>query len=181
MKKHGALDLRQSQISQNEIRSSTSSMTPFIYNQQFLREGLARMVASMGLSLTFGEDPRFVHFMHKYAQPVYHRIPRTTSHNDVIKCYLNEKQLVIEEFKNHSGIVYVTSDLWTNQSNEPFTYVTSHYTNSNMKLQKKILGFHKILHPRDGPSIYDSLTSVFREYGIQSKIFSINFDNASNN
>ena len=99
-KKHGALDPRQSQISQNEIGSSTSSMTPFIYNQQFLREGLARMVASMGLPLTFGEDPRFVHFMHKYAQPTYHRIPR----NDVIKCYLNEKQLIIEEFKNHSGI-----------------------------------------------------------------------------
>ena len=75
----------------------------------------------------------------------------------------------------------MTSNLWTNQSNEPFTCVTSHYTNSNMKLQKKILGFRKILHPHDGPSIYDSLTSVFREYGIQSKIFSITFDNASNN
>ena len=50
-----------------------------------------------------------------------------------------------------------------------------------MKLQKKILSFRKILHPHDGPSIYDSLTSVFREYEIQSKIFSITFDNASNN
>ena len=59
--------------------------------------------------------------------------------------------------------------------------MTSHYTDSNMKLQKKILGFRKILHPHDGPSIYDSLISVFREYGIQSKIFSIIFDNASNN
>ena len=81
-------------------------MTPFIYNQQFLREGLARLIASIRLPLTFKEDPRFVHFMHKYAQPVYHRIPRTTSHNDVIKCYLNEKQLIIEEFKKHSGIVW---------------------------------------------------------------------------
>ena len=59
--------------------------------------------------------------------------------------------------------------------------MTSHYTDSNMKLQKKILGFHKILHPHDGPSIYDPLTSIFREYDIQSKIFSITFDNASNN
>ena len=89
-------------------------MSPFIYNQQFLRERLTGMVASMGLPLTFGEDNRFVHFMHKYAQPTYHRIPRTTSRNDVIKCYLNEKQLIIEEFKNHSGIVSVTLDIWTN-------------------------------------------------------------------
>ena len=57
------------------------------------------MVASMGLPLTFGENPRFLHFMHKYAQPTYHRIPRTTSRNNVIKCCLNEKQLIIEEFK----------------------------------------------------------------------------------
>ena len=66
-------------------------MTPFIYNQQSLREGLARLIANMGLPLTFGEDPRFVHFMQKYVQLAYHRIPRTTSHNDVIKCYLKEK------------------------------------------------------------------------------------------
>ena len=75
----------------------------------------------------------------------------------------------------------MTSDLWTNQSNEPFTCVTSHYTDSNMKLQKKILGFHKILHPYDGPSIHDYLTSVFKEYDIQSKKFSITYDNSSNN
>ena len=162
IKKHGALDPRQSQISQNKIGSSTSSITPFIYNQQFLREGLAKMIASMGLPLTFGEDLRFVHFMQKYAQPAYHRIHWTTSRNNVIKCYLNEKKLVIKEFKNHSGIVYVASYLWTNQSNIPFTCVTLHYTDSNMKLQKKILGFPKIFHPHDGSSIYDSWTSVFR-------------------
>ena len=66
-------------------------MSPFIYNQQFLRKGLAGMVASMGLPLTFGKDLRFVHFMHKYTQLAYHIIPMTTSCNDVIKCYLNEK------------------------------------------------------------------------------------------
>ena len=180
-KKNGALDPRQSHISQNEIRSSTSSMSFFIYNQQFLREGLVGMVVSMRLPLKFGEDPRFVHFMHKYAQPAYHRILKIASCNDVIKCYKNEKQLIIEEFKNHSGTVSVTSDIWTNQSNEPFTCLTSHYIDSNWKLQKKILGFCKIFHPRDEPAIYDSLTSVVREYDIQSKNFSITFDNASNN
>ena len=96
------------------------------------------MIANMGLPLTFGEDLRFEHFMQKYAQLAYHRILRTTSRNDVINCYLNKKQLVIEEFKNHSGIVYVTLDLWTNKRNEPFTCVTSHYTDSNMKLKENI-------------------------------------------
>ena len=65
-------------------------MSLSIYHQQFVREGLAGMVANMGLPLTFGKDLRYVHFMHKYTQLAYHRIPRTTSCNDVIKCYLNE-------------------------------------------------------------------------------------------
>ena len=79
-----------------------------------MREGLVGIVASVSLPLTFGEDPRIVHFMQKYVQSVYHRILRTTSCNDVIKYYLNEKQLIIEEFKNHNGIVSVTLDIWTN-------------------------------------------------------------------
>ena len=124
----------------------------------------------MRLPLTFGEDPRFVHFMHKYAQPAYHRILKTASCNDVIKYYKNEKQLIIEEFKNHNGIVSVTSDIWTNQSNEPFTCVTSHYTDSNWKLQKKILGFHQIFHPHDGPTIYESLISFLKDITYKTNI-----------
>ena len=167
--------------SQTKIRSSTSSMSPFIYNQEFMREGLAGIVASVSLPLTFGEDLRVVHFMQKYVQPTFHRIPRTTSSNDVIKCYKNEKQLIIKEFNNHSGIVFVTSDIWTNHCNDTFTCVTTHYTNSNWKLNNKILGFREIFHPHDEPAISNSLKSVFKEYDVQRKFFSITFNNASNN
>ena len=57
----------------------------------------------------------------------------------------------------------------------------THYKDSNWKLNKKILGFRKIYHPHDGYAIYDSITSVFREFDIQRKNFSSTFDNASNN
>ena len=59
--------------------------------------------------------------------------------------------------------------------------IISHYTYSNWKLKKKVLGFRIIYHPHNGRAIYESMTSVFREYNIQNKIFSITFDNASNN
>ena len=118
-----------------------------------MREGLVGIVASVSLPLTFGEDPRIVHFMQKYVQPAFHRIPRTTPHNDVIKCYKKEKIIIIEKFNNHSGIVTVTLDIWTNQHNDHFTCVIAHYTDSNWKLNKKILGFREIFHPRDGPII----------------------------
>ena len=139
------------------------------------------MVANMGLPLTFGEDHRFVHFMHEYTQPAFRRIPRTISCNNIIKSYKNNKHLIIQEFNNHSGIIFVTSYIWTNQNNDLFTCVTTHYIDSNWKLQKKILGFRIIYHPHDGPTIYDFITSVFKEFDIQSKIFSITFDNVLNN
>ena len=128
------------------------------------------MVASMGLPLTFGEDPRFVHFMHKYVQLAYHKIPKTISYNSVIKCYKNEKQLIIKEFNNHSGIVFVTSDIWTNHCNDTFTCVTTHYTNSNWRLNNKIVGFREIFHPHDGPTIYESLISFLKDITYKTNI-----------
>ena len=50
-----------------------------------------------------------------------------------------------------------------------------------LEIKKKILSFHIIYHPHDGSAIYESMTSVFKEYNIQNKNFSITLDNASNN
>ena len=47
--------------------------------------------------------------------------------NDIINNYKTTKQLIIQELNEHNGIISVTSDIWTNQSNDPFTCVTSHY------------------------------------------------------
>ena len=58
--------------------------------------------------------------------------------------------------------------------------MTTHYIDSNWKLHKKILGLRIIYHPHAESTIYDSITSVFKEFDIQSKIFSITFDNTSN-
>ena len=180
-KKHGALDPTQSQLNPSEIGSNSSQLTTFIYDQKAVRNGFANMVASMNLPMTFAEDPKFVNFIQKFVQPAFQRIPRTTMRNDIINNYKTNKQLIIQELNEHNGIISVTSDIWTNQSNDPFTCVTSHYTDSNWKLKKKVLGFRIIYHPHDGPAIYESMTSVFREYNVQNKIFSITFDNASNN
>ena len=51
-------------------------MSIFIYNQERFREGLAEIMASINLLLTFGENPRFVHFMHEYALLAYQIIFR---------------------------------------------------------------------------------------------------------
>ena len=123
--------------------------------------------ASMNLPMTFAEDPKFVYFIQKFVQPAFQRILRTTMRNDLINNYKTTKQLIIQELNEHNGIISVTSDIWTNQSNDPSICVTSHYTDSNWILKKKVLGFCIIYHPYDGPAIYESMTSVFRDSNIQ--------------
>ena len=143
--------------------------------------GFASMVASMKLPMTFAEGPKFVNFIQKFVQPAFQRIPRTIMRNDIIDNYKTTKQLIIQKLNEHNDIISVTSYIWTNQSNDPFTCTTLHYTDSNWKLKKKVIGFRLIYHPHDGSAMYESMISVFREYNIQNKIFSITFDNVSNN
>ena len=89
--------------------------------------------------------------------------------NDIINNYKTIKQLIIQELNEHNGIISVTSDIWTNQSNDHFTCVTSHYIDSNWKFKKKVLVFHIIYHRHDGPAIYESMTTVFREITYKTK------------
>ena len=86
-KKHGALDPKQSQISQ----SGSSSMKPFMYNHERIRENFGKLIASMNLPLGFTRDPRVLDPM-EYLQPSFKRIPKTTSRNDIIKNYKSKKK-----------------------------------------------------------------------------------------
>ena len=66
-----------------------------MYNQERFKEGLAKIMASINLPLTFGENPRFVHFMHKYTLLAYQIIFRNFFYNNIIKSDKNYKQLII--------------------------------------------------------------------------------------
>ena len=155
-------------------------MKPFMYNHERIREKFGKVVASMNLPLGFTQYPRVLDLMEDL-QPSFKRIPKTTIRNDIIKNYKNKKQIIVEELTNYNGVLSVTSDIWTSCKDDPYASVTSHYIDSNWELHKKVLGFHLICHPHDGPNIYECITSVFKEYDIVNKIFSITFDNASNN
>ena len=102
-----------------------------------MRNGFTSMVASMNLPMTFAYDLKFLNFIQKFVEPAFQRIPMTTMRNDIINNYKTTKQLIIQELNEHNGIISVTSYIWANQSNDPFTCVTSHYTDTNWKLKRK--------------------------------------------
>ena len=86
-KKHGALDPKQSQINQ----SGSSSIKPFMYNHEGVRENFGKLIANMNLPLGFTQDSRVLDLM-KDLQLFFKRIPKTTSRNDTIKNYKNKNK-----------------------------------------------------------------------------------------
>ena len=100
---------KQSQISPSE----SLSMKPFMYNHEHVREKFCTLIASMNLPLGFTKDFRVLDLMEDL-QPSFKRIPKTTSHNYIIKIYKNKKQIMDEEeLTNYKGISSVTPNIWT--------------------------------------------------------------------
>ena len=155
-------------------------MKPFMYNYERIREKFGKLIANMNLPLRFTQDPIILDIMEDL-QPSFKRIPKTTSRNDIIKIYKNKKEIVVEELTNYNCVLSMTYDIWTSCKDDSYACVTSHYIGTNWELHKKVLDLHLICHLDDEPNIYECITSVFKEYDIVNKIFSITFDNASNN
>ena len=64
----------------------------------------------MNLPMEFIQDPRILDLMEEL-QPSYKRISKTTCRNDIMKNYENKKQIIVEEFTNYNGVVFVASNI----------------------------------------------------------------------
>lgn len=78
--------------------------------------------------------------------------------------------------------VSLTTDLWKSKSQDiEYMVITSHFVDSDWKLQKRVLSFVHIPPPRRGIEIADCLLKCLREWEIEDKIMTISMDNASAN
>ena len=59
--------------------------------------------------------------------------------------------------------------------------ITAHFIDVDWVLNKRIIGFRKFPHPHSAYNLSQLLFNVAKEYNIDSKIFSISLDNASEN
>ena len=131
--KLGAFDPKQSQISQ----SGSLSMKSFMYNHERIREKIGKLIANMNLPLGFTQNPIVLDLMEDL-QLSFKRIPKTTSHNDIIKNY---KKKIVEELTNYNSVLPVTFDIWNSCNGDSYACVTSHYIDTNWELHKKMRAF----------------------------------------
>ncbi|KAK2637059.1 hypothetical protein Ddye_031851 [Dipteronia dyeriana] len=168
----------QSQIS----RFSTPDTQLFKYSDQANREELARMVAVEHLPFSFGEKVGFIKYCHKALNPAACRVPRTTLTRTMYDIYKNEKRILKKYFANYIGRVSVCADTCTDHWRmHSYLGVTCHYMDKAWTIQKRILAFRVFDDAHTADNIYKNMKIIFEEYKIESKIFSIGFDNASDN
>ena len=96
--------------------------------------------------------------------------------------YLAMKDLLIDSLTNINTRVSLTSDIWTTSvGSMSFIVVTAHYIDNDWQLNKRIIAFRAFDFPHSGHQISNIIYQTACNFGIQNKIMSITFDNASNN
>ncbi|KAL0328142.1 UNVERIFIED_CONTAM: putative AC transposase [Sesamum calycinum] len=148
------------------------------FDQEALRQGLARMIIMDELPFKFVENEGFRQFI-SLALPQFVIPSRTTITRDCYKLFFDEKRKLINYFKSSGQRISLTTDTWT--SNQRLTYMclTAHYIDSDWKMHKVILNFIPCPTHR-GDDVGLLIEKCLLDWGID-KVFAITVDNASSN
>ena len=117
----------------------------------------------------------------KTATPHYQSASRATIRKDCFAAYEVEKKKVSTLLKSTNKVSVIT-DIWKS-TNQKVSYmvVTSHFIDSNWKLQKHVLNFCDIPPPHSGVAICDALSKCLVDWEIEDKVWTVAVDNASYN
>ena len=167
---------------------SQPNITPdgsiFIYNNDDLRESFCKFVIQEGYPFNHFDNPRLTRILREKMQPQYRQVSRTSLRRDALKYWDIAKKDMQLGFLNIKTGVSLTCDVWSSAGSCPKSYlcVTAHWIDpSTWVMNKRVIAFELFAHPHTGARLFAILVSVIETYNLRDKIFSISFDNASNN
>lgn len=123
----------------------------------------------------------FERLIQKAFNPKYKSVSRTTTRNDLKKCFKTMCTRLINDIACLRGSISLTSDMWRAVSKQEYICVTSHYIDSNWRLQKIFIGFRAMYFEHTGENIFHTISSVMSDFNIMDCIISITLDNAASN
>lgn len=149
-------------------------------NPKIARELLAAAIIKHDLPFSFVEYDGIRTFL-QYVNPNLPCISRNTLVSDINKLYLKEKATLKEALGKLKNRICLTSDVWTACTSEGYICLTAHYVDENWKLNSKILNFDHFPPPHSGVELASKVLGFLKDWGIETKIFSLTLDNASSN
>ncbi|WOL20181.1 zinc finger BED domain-containing protein RICESLEEPER 2-like [Canna indica] len=117
----------------------------------------------------------------QYANFEFQKISRKTTRSDCLAIYEAEKKQLNVLLQSMSKISLIT-DMWKS-SNQVAKYmvIIGHFIDAGWNLQKRVLGFVKVLAPRCEIDVVNAIFKCLKAWGIKNKVFSVSVDNASYN
>ena len=156
----------------------------FVYDERALRQDLAHFVIQEGLPFNHFDNPRLTRLIQKRLQPRYTHVSRQTLKRDCIKSWAKVKKELILGFDALKTSVNLTTDVWSAGHGLPGSYlcVTAHWIDpATWQMMKRTIGFEIFPNPHTGENLSIMLRYVMKMFKLEEKVFSISFDNASNN
>jgi predicted transcriptional regulator len=106
------------------------SLKDWRFNQDVSRKELARMISLHGFPLSIVDYDGFRRFVSSL-NPVFKMVSRRTIIDDCSKKYLEERQVLLDVFKNVKGRVLLTMDMWTSNQTLGYMCITCHFTDDD--------------------------------------------------
>lgn len=169
------------------VGSNQPNMTPgggvFVYDNERLREQFCHFVIQQALPFNHFDNPRLTRIIQENMQPLYRPVSRITLRRDAINFWSIAQKDMQVGFLNLKTSVSLTCDVWSsNSSYKSYLCVTAHWIEpSTWVMNKRVVAFELFAYPHTGARLFAILVAVINFYNLSDKLFSISFDNASNN
>nr|XP_027067613.1 zinc finger BED domain-containing protein RICESLEEPER 2-like [Coffea arabica] len=150
------------------------------FDMAAMRQSAAEWVLMHEHPFSIVEEDGF-NLMMKKGMPEWQKISRTTNKKDCLSVYEREKQK-LKHLLSKVKKISLTTDLWKSKNQKiEYMVITGHWIDSQWRLQKRVLNFVHVPPPRPGIAIADAIYKCMLDWGIESKIYTVSVDNASNN
>ncbi|XP_077221637.1 zinc finger BED domain-containing protein RICESLEEPER 1-like [Tasmannia lanceolata] len=173
---------KQTQLNYQPIRGQegddSGTLTSWKFDQEAIRNALARMIIVDELPLKFAKKEGFRHLM-DVACPRFHIPSRLTITRDYFQFFVDERLKLKRFFKQSSQRVCHTTDTWSSLQRINYMFLTAHYIENDWKLNKKIINFCPISSHKS-EAIGKAVEKCLFDWDI-NKVSTITVDNTSSN
>jgi len=155
----------------------TTAKAPISFPEQ-LRE----WIVATDQPFTAIEQPSFRALLEHFPSSALLKTRTADGVKKAIERDLERCQTALQEtFENLDSGVAVSLDAWTSPNQIAFLAVIAHYITESFDYQETLLDFKEIQGSHTAENLSETVISILRSYGLESKLFTITGDNASNN
>lgn len=142
------------------------------FNQDAIRESLAKMIVALQFPFSMVEDQSFREFVAPL-QPKFKMIDQATLQEDCMNLHKKRKAVIAKQLDEQHGKIALTVERWSCQYTSSYLKISAQYINPDWKLINRTIGFRLLPEPIDENVIVECITNVLEDWKLVNKCGSI--------